>query len=144
MIVLKLDVRSYIHLKTIALQQGILVVLRVERRSCWQLLTYTDKHPNKNWRSYQPTSVLIRSPGKPVWPSGLRRWRKAPVRKGVGSNPTAVTSPVAVAPPRADTTLDHRQVGYELSRQMRLGTQTCNQHAWLLVRDLWPKTKEGK
>ena len=26
-----------------------------------------------------------------VWPSGLRRWLKAPVRKGVGSNPTAVT-----------------------------------------------------
>ena len=28
---------------------------------------------------------------KTVWPSGLRRWLKAPVRKGVGSNPTAVT-----------------------------------------------------
>ena len=27
---------------------------------------------------------------KTVWPSGLRRWRKAPFRKGVGSNPTAV------------------------------------------------------
>ena len=26
-----------------------------------------------------------------VWPSGLRRWLKAPVCKGVGSNPTAVT-----------------------------------------------------
>ena len=26
---------------------------------------------------------------KTVWPSGLRRWLKAPVRKGVGSNPTA-------------------------------------------------------
>ena len=26
-----------------------------------------------------------------VWPSGLRRWLKAPGRKGVGSNPTAVT-----------------------------------------------------
>ena len=25
-----------------------------------------------------------------LWPSGLRRWLKAPVRKGVGSNPTAV------------------------------------------------------
>ena len=24
-----------------------------------------------------------------VWPSGLRRWLKAPFRKGVGSNPTA-------------------------------------------------------
>ena len=27
-----------------------------------------------------------------VWPSGLRRWLKAPVRKGVGSNPTAVNN----------------------------------------------------
>ena len=34
------------------------------------------------------TSLLIRT----VWPSGLRRWLKAPVRKGVGSNPTAVIS----------------------------------------------------
>ena len=25
-----------------------------------------------------------------LWPSGLRRWLKAPVRKGVGSNPTGV------------------------------------------------------
>ena len=25
-----------------------------------------------------------------VWPSGLRRWLQAPVRKGGGSNPTAV------------------------------------------------------
>ena len=29
--------------------------------------------------------------GKTVWPSGLRRWLKAPFRKGVGSNPTAVS-----------------------------------------------------
>ena len=27
-----------------------------------------------------------------IWPSGLRRWLKAPFRKGVGSNPTVVTS----------------------------------------------------
>ena len=27
-----------------------------------------------------------------VWPSGLRRWLQAPVRKGVGLNPTAVSS----------------------------------------------------
>ena len=26
-----------------------------------------------------------------VWPSGLRRWLQAPVRKGVGLNPTDVT-----------------------------------------------------
>ena len=30
--------------------------------------------------------------GETVWPSGLRRWLQAPVRKGVGSNPTAVTA----------------------------------------------------
>ena len=29
---------------------------------------------------------------KTVWPSGLRRWLKAPFRKGVGSNPTAVNA----------------------------------------------------
>ena len=28
---------------------------------------------------------------KTLWPSGLRRWLQAPVRKGVGSNPTGVT-----------------------------------------------------
>ena len=28
---------------------------------------------------------------KTLWPSGLRRWLKAPFRKGVGSNPTGVT-----------------------------------------------------
>jgi hypothetical protein len=26
-----------------------------------------------------------------LWPSGLRRWLQAPVRKGVGSNPTGVS-----------------------------------------------------
>ena len=31
-----------------------------------------------------------RSVALTVWPSGLRRWLQAPVRKGVGSNPTAV------------------------------------------------------
>jgi hypothetical protein len=31
-----------------------------------------------------------RGGSKTVWPSGLRRWLQAPVRKGVGSNPTAV------------------------------------------------------
>ena len=33
---------------------------------------------------------------KTVWPSGLRRWLQAPVRKGVGSNPTAVSFAGAV------------------------------------------------
>ena len=31
-----------------------------------------------------------------VWPSGLRRWLKAPFRKGVGSNPTAVNAACAL------------------------------------------------
>ena len=35
---------------------------------------------------------------KTVWPSGLRRWLKAPFRKGVGSNPTAVTLAAPFAP----------------------------------------------
>ena len=34
-----------------------------------------------------------------VWPGGLRRWLKAPFRKGVGSNPTAVMS-LLPPPPR--------------------------------------------
>ena len=34
-----------------------------------------------------------------VWPSGLRRWPQAPVRKGVGSNPTAVTQLHATGEP---------------------------------------------
>ena len=34
---------------------------------------------------------------KGVRPSGLRRWRKAPVRNGVGSNPTVVSKCAPVA-----------------------------------------------
>ena len=32
----------------------------------------------------------MRTIARTVWPSGLRRWLQAPVRKGVGSNPAAV------------------------------------------------------
>ena len=39
--------------------------------------------------SYMNT-CMIDATNMTVWPSGLRRWLKAPVRKGVGSNPTAV------------------------------------------------------
>ena len=45
-----------------------------------------------------PIQLLRRSYALPegknmtVWPSGLRRWLQAPVRKGAGSNPTAVSS----------------------------------------------------
>ena len=38
-----------------------------------------------------------------VWPSGLRRWLQAPGRKGVGSNPTAVTTMRVSAPIRSGT-----------------------------------------
>ena len=38
---------------------------------------------------------------KTVWPSGLRRWLKAPFRKGVGSNPTAVNVMVCGFSPAA-------------------------------------------
>ena len=34
--------------------------------------------------------VLVPTASRTLWPSGLRRWLKAPVRKGVGSNPTGV------------------------------------------------------
>ena len=30
-----------------------------------------------------------------IWPSGLRRWLKAPFRKGEGSNPTVVIFPTS-------------------------------------------------
>ncbi len=54
---------------------------------------------------YAPYIVV---PSPTVWPSGLRRWLQAPVRKGVGSNPTAVTcqlnlSAAAASAPRART-----------------------------------------
>ena len=44
-------------------------------------------------RTNQMSFVLIagrRRQDMTVWPSGLRRWLKAPFRKGVGSNPTTV------------------------------------------------------
>ena len=44
-----------------------------------------------SWPRLRPELRLCGDKNKTVWPSGLRRWLKAPVRKGVGSNPTAVT-----------------------------------------------------
>ena len=35
-------------------------------------------------------ALNMKTRAKTLWPSGLRRWLKAPVRKGVGSNPTGV------------------------------------------------------
>ena len=42
--------------------------------------------------------TLFGEASKTVWPSGLRRWLQAPVRKGVGSNPTAVTCLCKLSP----------------------------------------------
>ena len=47
---------------------------KLHRYFCWK------------WKTDCFKRELIRT----VWPSGLRRWLQAPVRKGVGSNPTAV------------------------------------------------------
>ena len=41
---------------------------------------------NQGYRHFEKLYI------KTVWPSGLRRWLKAPFRKGVGSNLTAVIS----------------------------------------------------
>ena len=38
-----------------------------------------------------------------LWPSGLRRWLKAPFRKGVGSNPTGVIAMCCVQLSNVDT-----------------------------------------
>ena len=40
--------------------------------------------------TYANKTVAIGTNPKSLWPSGLRRGLKAPVRKGVGSNPTDV------------------------------------------------------
>ena len=56
---------------------------------------------------------------KTVWPRGLRRWLQALVRKGVGSNPTAVIKgSLAEQAPYGDRTHDHtltKRMLYQLS-----------------------------
>ena len=42
------------------------------------------------FRIFLGSTVFPRPPSSTTWPSGLRRCVKAAVRKGVGSNPTAV------------------------------------------------------
>ena len=49
------------------------------------------KVSRKQLDSKRRKNCCLASIFKTVWPSGLRRWLQAPVRKGVGSNPTAVT-----------------------------------------------------
>ena len=53
-----------------------------------------------------------------VWPSGLRRWLQAPVRKGVGSNPTAVTFS-----DEAHILLENREHRLEEAEAAQLGTE---------------------
>lgn len=43
--------------------------------------------------------AVVRQHPEVAWPSGLRRRFKAPVRKGVGSNPTAAKSTFLSSPP---------------------------------------------
>jgi hypothetical protein len=42
------------------------------------------------WSSDTERDLLQAFFQQTLWPSGLRRWLKAPFRKGVGSNPTGV------------------------------------------------------
>ena len=51
--------------------------------------------PRLAWLIWPQRRVAVMT----VWPSGLRRWLQAPVRKGVGSNPTAVTMPTTTTAP---------------------------------------------
>ena len=53
-----------------------------------------------------------------VWPSGLRRWLKAPVRKGVGSNPTAVMNALG-----ACVQLSHARQSHQSRRPCSVAAQ---------------------
>ena len=66
--------RGHLVLGTPAIVLGGLTWPRQPRTSQWQ----------------KPSCSHLGSITWTVWPSGLRRWLKAPFRKGVGSNPTAV------------------------------------------------------
>ena len=62
----------------------------VEQYSCMVVATISQSE-----RAVWTMAALPSIPIRTVWPSGLRRWLKAPVRKGVGSNPTAVSLSIA-------------------------------------------------
>ena len=64
---------------------------------------------NKRLRSPRVGMCVLSLLRKTVWPSGLRRWLKAPFRKGVGSNPTAVIL-------QAPTALKRRMAKIHLAR----------------------------
>ena len=93
-------------------------LLGLVRFSCFEnLLCQVEFYPRRRnqwgvsfrspvWATLATTICVSSGCDMTVWPSGLRRWLQAPVRKGVGSNPTAVTFSVAVSyrhTPRAAT-----------------------------------------
>ena len=98
---------------------------------------------------------------KTVWPSGLRRWLKAPVRKGVGSNPTAVillwhgfaqqslsktkTTPVGFEPTRGDPIgLAGRRLSHSAKVSLLAFVADCSQsigsHRKIAKRGFDPRT----
>ena len=88
------------------------VLLAVDGKSAWRPHPKTKRLRGftRARRSCAPGALCLRTVSfiyamacalieeiKTVWPSGLRRWLKAPFRKGVGSNPTAVIDRAAFA-----------------------------------------------
>ena len=63
-----------------------------------------------------------------VWPSGLRRWLQAPVRKGVGSNPTAVSVPSLQTAGCATTRLNVSSDGSDHTGEHKTQTRTQTEH----------------
>ena len=76
-----------------------------------------------NFLLSHPTVAFRNACISTVWPSGLRRWLKAPVRKGVGSNPTAVMLAMPSLPVAQRLSISARQLSARRgTERMRLGT----------------------
>ena len=79
-----------------------------------------------------------------LWPSGLRRWLKAPFRKGVGSNPTGVIlkkmSPVGFSFSQSHASAtQHRSMTGALAKAFVRNTAAadlCFHGAWYEKHDL--------
>ena len=92
-----------------------------------------------------PIQLLRRSYALPegknmtVWPSGLRRWLQAPVRKGAGSNLTAVSSLqqscAAVSP-----TTELNQHSCQIVAHVALSTSTQHNVNFKFPSTNWKKT----
>ena len=87
---------------------GVVLYLCIDIKEVCQIhwtSTNTNRHPRHDHdihgdETWARTRKWCASPNvRTVWPSGLRRWLQAPVRKGVGSNPTAVTQLHATGEP---------------------------------------------